>query len=320
MQLRATALGAKGALFFAAVVLLFFATPYSNLFFLLTAFLAVLGVLGVLGCGANVRGIGVELQALAAAPATAGHDVAVALRTGRRARFALRVGLVTEHGVLPVDALQVARGDVAARGRLPGLPRGVHEVRAVAVESSHPFGLCRARRQVPAAASIVAYPVPAQLREGREVRQWLGDADAAPAAAPGTDAVAGLREFRVGDALRDVHWKATARRSAPIVREREAEHREGIELVLDRRAPEAAFERALSLCTAVVLRAAEQQRCVHLRSQGHGAVYGPGHRPPAEALRWLAAAAPLPAAAAPPPPAGPGAVQLGRPRPEARDG
>lgn len=309
MKLRPTGLGIRGALFFATVVLLFFATPYSNLFFLLTAFLAVLCAQAVSGCYRNLRGVTAELRSLQPAAAGSGHDVEILVHAGNRPRFGLRILVHTASGKHLVEMPPIVRGDVVVKGRLGGLPRGVHDVRTLRMQSMHPFGMCRGEVTCAAAAEAVAYPAPATLRAGRDPWAGLGEGHLALASV-GVEAVAHLREFRSGDRLRDVHWKASARRGMPVVKEREGEASAGLEVRIDRRMPLERLESALSQACAILLRASVQHRSVQLRSQGHHATYGDGHHPLPEALRWLAGAQSLPAEAPSLPPAAAGSLEL----------
>ena len=56
-SIRPTALGVKGVLLFVALELAFFATDYSNLFFLLLAFSSALGALGAAWSWQNLRNV-----------------------------------------------------------------------------------------------------------------------------------------------------------------------------------------------------------------------------------------------------------------------
>ena len=116
-----------------------------------------------------------------------------------------------------------------------------------------------------------------------------------------------LREFRAGDSLRRVHWRAMARRNRPVVTEWEGGQGEGFEFVLDRRAAEDEFEHALRFLATVAQHARELKEPFTLHSQGLSATFGgsQGQRPWDALWRFLAAAGALAADAGPPPPAGP---------------
>jgi uncharacterized protein (DUF58 family) len=303
-------------MFFGTILVLFHATPYSNLFFLLTAFLAVLGCLGCIGAATNLRAIDGELATAAPAPTGSAFDLPLRLRTHRRSWLGVSVMLELGSERHKVATTAVAVPGSTLPGRLAGLPRGIHPVTAIVYTSRHPFGICRATIRRPVAGlELVAHPVPAALEQSASGAALVDGELPLPTA--GDQPVAGLRGYRPGDALRDVHWKASARRGDLVVKERDGSDGDGLVIVVDRRCTAGALETALSLVTALLLRAAAAKKALALRSQGHAGVYGPGHRSLDEGLRWLAQAQPLPATAAAPPPAGPTAMHLPRPQPPA---
>jgi len=312
MRLLPTALGAKGALFFGVVLLMLLATPYSNLFFLLTAFLAVLGGLGAAGAWRNLRGFTAVVVAADAAPAGDRHEVAVRIgaRPGRTG-FGIAVWLDVCGDRRLLDTALVATDGTVVRGSVAGLPRGVHAVAAVRLWSRHPLGICAARRRLPVAATeLVAYPNPTA---GGAPRADASEPAATARRRTTEESVAALRDWRAGDALRDVHWRATARRGAPIVKERERDAGSGLEVVLDRRCDAGTLEGALSAAAGLVLDAQQRRLPLRLRSQGCELAHSVDRPAAAAMLRWLAAATALPADAPSPAAAAPTALWLPRP-------
>ena len=295
MRITPTALGCKGVLFFAVVIVLFLATPYSNLFFLMTAFLAVLGTIGMLASIRNVRRLSGTVRSIAMAPTGAGHDVSARLTAPGKTRYGIGSELLIEgQRARPfAETTMLAESDNAA-GRIDGLPRGVHRVTALRLSSRHPFGIIRSSLRLPISdVEIVSYPEPLPLTHQQALGSVLGDGDQ-NSLDRGDDSVSGLRAWRQGDPLRDIHWKASARRGEPVVKERDQDAGPGLEIVFDRRASEEVFEHSLSLITTLVLHAAEMKESLQLRSQAHEGNYGPGQLPFADALRWLAMAQSLP--------------------------
>jgi uncharacterized protein (DUF58 family) len=295
MRVRPTELGMKGLLLLAALEVAFFATTYSNLFFLVWVFSAVLGCFGLVSGVTNVRGLRIQSIDVPAAPANVTRLVRADLRTRRR-RF--DVMLVLDDGArrvaLPHVPLLTGSGVVALE--LMPLPRGLRSIRAVRVTTHFPFGLFEVSRSIPFALDVITYP------ERGVRRHAAGHADGEEESSSGAAAsahanVAGLRPFRSGDAVRDMHWKATARRGEPIVREREPSQGEMIEVVVDRRVAEPELERTLAAATALVFAAKDTDRPVRLASQGYEVELAAGQAPPLAVLRWLAAAATLPATA-----------------------
>lgn len=318
MRIRPTELGLKGVLLLCALDVAFLATSYSNLFFLLLVFCVVLGALGLWWAVGNVRGITARWVAAPTAAAGSPRDVQVALiGPRRRAAFDLAVSLQSggeRHELLHVPML---RGEATATAVLPGQPRGIQPVRALQISSRFPFGLFVVTRTVPVDGELVTHPRPLSPAEAAEGTAD-GDGDLAALVGHRSNTLAGLRPFRRGDSTADVHWKATARRGTPVVKERELDAGETVEIVLDRRCAAAALEQALSLATTWLLQAVAAERPVQLKSQDYAGSLGGSRRSPGPLLRWLAEATPLPNEGKAPPAGSADAVHL--PRPHRREG
>jgi uncharacterized protein (DUF58 family) len=307
---RATHLGYKGLLFLAAVSVVFLATPYSNLFFLLMGFLCVLAVLGPWWSMRNLAGISGELVSVQPAAAGQEHMVTLRVRGPARGRMQITCRLGIGQQWHEVAVLPCLRGEQVVQGRLRGLPRGVHAITGLMLSTSYPLGVCEWLRKLPAAAEVVAHPAPVGLPKHLDARAAAAELAGLAALPSAGTAVIGLREYQSGDPLRAMHWKASARRGAWVVKETEAESQAALEVVLDRRAPERVLEHALSEATALVLRAAGGKEQLLLKSQGRHQGSGAGAEPVAATLRWLADTRALPATAPPPPPCRPGALRL----------
>lgn len=320
IAIRPSALGGKGLLLFAALEVAFLATNYSNLFFLMLAFCAVLGGLGVLWSWRNLRGVQIVELTLPMAAAGSAREGAVELAVAlgaRRRRFDLEVAIEGEDGPEPVAWLPTCVGGARATCELPPRPRGVCAVERVRVTSTFPFGLFRARLRVPIELELVTHPAPAPNPTQRTggAADASDDDGAAQRAGRGL-ALAGLREFRTGDAVADVHWRASARRGTAVVKERERDHSPTACAVLDRRCDATVLETALEHAAGMVL-AARHRAPLRLLSQDCDLLVDPERGGTRAALRWLAQAAPLPDDAPAPPPSA-GATRLPRRTREAR--
>lgn len=309
VRIRPTELGLKGLALFAGLDLAFLATSYSNLFFLMLVFCCALGGLGLWWTFANLRGVTVHLLPVAAGAAAEPRPVQLAVSCGRRPRFDLALAARCGDRLLDLTHLMHADDDATVTVTLPALPRGVHACSAIAITSRYPFGLFRATRTIAQQVEVVAWPRPtapagAAGRDGRSEHQ-------APVGTPGLT-LAGLRPFRHGDGPGDVHWKATARRGTPVVKERERERGDRATLWLDRRADGERFERALALAAGFVLQAHEHGRALQLVGQDVDLAAGPARGQRDAALRWLANATSLPADAPAPPALAPDAIDLVR--------
>jgi len=120
-------------------------------------------------------------------------------------------------------AERVAPGEVAERAYTGDclLPRGVYGIGPTAVAVSDPFGWFQARRDLEAPRPLKVYPrvhdIGIDERLGERISHVLDDLTR-PAIGESNEFFS-VREYRVGDALRKVHWGLTAHRGVPVVRE-----------------------------------------------------------------------------------------------------
>ncbi|MCY3023819.1 MAG: DUF58 domain-containing protein [Planctomycetota bacterium] len=168
--------------------------------------------------------------------------------------------------------------------------RGVYRLKGYRVETSFPFGLLRARRTFAEERPLVVYPKFSRLARLRiPTGRRLQPGGVALASAVGDSfEFVGDREYREGDNVRDIDWRATARLNRPIVREYREEYFLRVAVVLDTHVPRAAsglkavggaaqrarqqqletFERAVSLCAAVSDYMARQDYLVDIFAAG----------------------------------------------------
>lgn len=314
MKVRPTGLGIKAFAFYAVVLFIYLATPYSNLFFLLIAFATVLGLVGVLGAIRNLAGVGARLDGVAPVPAGTPPRLRADVQVGGRGRVGLALGIRFERG--PEHCIGAAwTGESGAlAGHLPALPRGIHRVRRARLMSTWPLGLVRASRALDMPGEIVVYPAPLDLADGRAVGGEAGDAGV-PVSRNGLLQPSGLREFRPGDPLKRVHWRAMARTGHPVVAEWEGGQGDGFEFVLDRRCESTELERSLSVLSTYAQRARDEKIPFTLHTQGLSASFGGGRGQRSRHQLWhfLAGAQVLDAGDAAPPPAGPHVPRLPAP-------
>ena len=196
--------------------------------------------------------------------AMVGEPVVVEVRVGAAAgaarwsdaRSADLVGAAD--GILRRDA----DGVPTAVASVTATRRGRHETGPLSIEVADAFGLVRARRMLSGTAGFVALPAIASL-------------SAPPTAADGgvaatSDARRGVargfedqipREWRSGDGIRRVHWRATAHRGALMVRQEEPHEDVGVAIVLDAAAPgyldADELDRAVDLVAAIAAASVE---------------------------------------------------------------
>ncbi len=116
------------------------------------------------------------------------------------------------------------------------LPRGVYPLTAVTLSTTFPFGLFTKERDLALEGELIIWPradLPVTLpsTSGGLSRPR---ADTATVGAPGSRGeFRDLREYRVGDDPRDIHWKSTARTGTPVVRQYEQDAAEALWICLD---------------------------------------------------------------------------------------
>jgi uncharacterized protein (DUF58 family) len=137
----------------------------------------------------------------------------------------------------------------------------------VALSSGFPFGFLECERPGTSDCEIVVLPR-LGYAEPDGLRRWvfrsIGSDDRARRVLRRVTTdhaeVRGVRPYRTGDALRDVHWRTTARRGEPMVREYDAAPSPELVLVIEPWLPDAPepgdhnrLERALSLAATVAV-------------------------------------------------------------------
>lgn len=136
--------------------------------------------------------------------------------------------------------------------------RGAYELQGFRVETAFPFGLLFAASSRVVRSKLIVYPkfFPLERLELPQSRRYQPGGVAFVSARGESVEYIGNRDYREGDAVRDIDWRATARLSRPIVREFREEYFLRAAVVLDTHVPSPApeacadFERAVSLCAA----------------------------------------------------------------------
>ncbi|WP_440697035.1 DUF58 domain-containing protein [Clavibacter nebraskensis] len=142
--------------------------------------------------------------------------------------------------------------------------RGIHEVGPLAVEEHDPFRLMGLRHVAGGASRLVVTPRLADLaaEPGGQVSSE-GESERVQRRADGGEDDLGTREYRAGDPLRRVHWRATARHGELMVRQEEQRSSPRSLVLLDTRADgfpmhadddgdsDRAFERAVAFAASI---------------------------------------------------------------------
>ncbi len=160
------------------------------------------------------------------------------------------------------------RARCVATYSLPTPQRGVQRVGPLSSSVEDPFGLARRSTRDPSSITVMVLP-----------RTWTLDGlPASPGDEPehGTHVLssastvdeefAALRDYVPGDDIRRIHWRSTARRGAPVVRQFDVPWQRRTTVLLDQRAgvDDAAFERAVSAAASVLELVARRDELVRL--------------------------------------------------------
>jgi uncharacterized protein (DUF58 family) len=162
--------------------------------------------------------------------------------------------------------------------------RGAYTLAGFRVETGFPFGILRAQRLFAERKALLVYPkftALGRLMLPTGMRYQPGGVALASTLGESMEFI-GNREYRQGDNIRDIDWRATARTGGaglmPIVREYRDEYFMRVAVILDTHVPEGptaareadreAFERAVSVAAAVSDYMARQDYLVDLFAAG----------------------------------------------------
>lgn len=168
----------------------------------------------------------------------------------------------------------------AARYRMRLMQRGQYRLGPLTLRTRFPLGLVERGLHVSTADSVIVYP-----RIGRLTHEWhrhlLPAADLAPQMSPRSgpfdDEFHMLREYRLGDDPRAIHWKTSARRSELMIREFRESRDSRLVVLLDPWQPPRPdeesleqVERAFSLAASICVHHLRGSRDAHLVLIGGG--------------------------------------------------
>ncbi len=163
-------------------------------------------------------------------------------------------------GAAFISHLEAGRS-TSVRSENSFIRRGVYPLDVMTLSTSFPFGLFRKERDAHLPGELVIWP--RSDRTGRVVSRGGGPArrvgTALVGAAGARGEYRGLREYRVGDDPRDIHWKTTARLGKPVVKEYERDTSDTLWICVDTRgepdeAAEVVIEKAASLAARAMQR------------------------------------------------------------------
>ncbi|MFM7844073.1 MAG: DUF58 domain-containing protein [Planctomycetota bacterium] len=154
-------------------------------------------------------------------------------------------GLAVENGFF-LEPREAGTRPVAALARVPGWSRseflfdfrpdarGVYPHRTPELATGFPFGIWRAARTIALRRELLAWPRTTPLTSIPSLGGDIADVIGMLFDRPGHEGdMIGVRPFRQGDRLRNIHWAQTARRDALIVTERQAAARRLVVVAVD---------------------------------------------------------------------------------------
>jgi len=150
--------------------------------------------------------------------------------------------------------------------------RGRYPIGPLSVRLTDPFGFCELDRSFSGQRHLLVTPRTEDLPTVPLSGDWsgTGESRARSIAAAGEDDVA-VREYRHGDELRRVHWRATARSGALMVRREEQPWESRATVILDDRATahvgeslSGSFERAVGASASIGLHLSHRGYAVRL--------------------------------------------------------
>jgi uncharacterized protein (DUF58 family) len=266
--------------------------------------LAVAALVALALAVAQVRGGSATLQSRVLEPARApvGSPARARLRLAnlgaRPTRLLTAVdGLDGGRGAARVLVPPLAPGETAeAEYLLPTKRRGIHVIGPLTLSVADPFGLAEARTVVAGEERFVVHPrmepvLPLPGWSPLEAR--VGSLHASPVPV-GLDFFA-VRPYVMGDDIRRVHWRSTARTGALMLRQDEVPWESSATVLLDTRAfahRGASFERAVEVAGSLAAALARSGRRMRFLTTG-GFELGLGGRAPWSVLvEYLAVVSP----------------------------
>ena len=179
----------------------------NNMSFALVFLLANVFVVAVLHTFANLSGL--TIRAVRARPVFAGQKAEFELLLSRNSRRQYHAIHLQWPGGERETVSLVEGAEVAVKQFLDTSERGWHNPGRLLVETVFPLGLLRAWTWVDLEIRALVYPRPLASGPLPGVATDRPDGSAVPV--PGSDDFYGLRDYQVGDPLKQVFWKSVAK-------------------------------------------------------------------------------------------------------------
>ncbi|MFW6066433.1 MAG: DUF58 domain-containing protein [Planctomycetota bacterium] len=238
-------------------------TQQSMVFVILGAFAGALVASGILA-SRMVKGASVHRDAPDRIWQNQPVHLGYFVHNERRRGSALGLGVeeVTPEGLAAAEGFCVhlpPRATFRAGARFAAKRRGRLVLHGVRVKTVFPFGLIAAGRDSPLHREIIVWPERGRLKTNLLHRGATQTSAKPPSrSSGGQDEFFGLREYRQGDSPRWIHWRRSASRRVPVVREMAQPLPELLWVVLDTQREtydddaRARAERNLRFCATLV--------------------------------------------------------------------
>jgi uncharacterized protein (DUF58 family) len=171
---------------------------------------------------AHLRLSGLRITALHAEPVHAGESLALRLRleSGKRSREGVMVRAASGAESVVPASLHEPGTDAEIELTLPAARRGLMDLGRLRLSTTRPLGLARAWSWWRPQQRVLVYPT--LERGGPPLPGAASDGARQPRAQRNGEDTHHLRDYRNGDAPRQIAWKASARLDRLMVREYEA--------------------------------------------------------------------------------------------------
>jgi uncharacterized protein (DUF58 family) len=217
-------------------ILLLFGGAYvhnNNIAFLVMFFIGSVGSIAILRGRFNLKWVEVAVEGRERG--FANRPFSLYLRLSSKRSFDIRVGK---------EIVPILKGEKRIKYPLHFPHRGKWEIKNVEVESLFPLYLARFSKKIPINLEIIVYPEP----RGMGLREFVGYGQSFSGERGDFE---GVREYREGDSVRDIHWGSVAKGN-PMAKKFEI-HSPRSELFLDYDALSGSKEERLSQLTKWVL-------------------------------------------------------------------
>jgi uncharacterized protein (DUF58 family) len=215
----------------------------NNLLYLLLGWLLSFIIASGVLSESNLRGLRLQRRVPARVHAGKPFLVELTVHNDKATRAAYSFEIEDLVAGVPIDKRCTffhipARGSQSASYRHTAPRRGLYRLEGFRVATRFPFGLFRKWRDQPEVTELVVLPALTTVQRPPPRTQIHGESTSARMGRHGE--FFGLRERRIGDDRRNIHWRSSARTGRLLVREYEDEFAKAVTLVVDNALPTAA--------------------------------------------------------------------------------